>query len=134
MGAIQRIMANDVACKNVARDFSRPAAERRLFPGIEIDVVPGEPEAEARIRRTIVHLHDVLLGRTHAPDHPEVDRTFRLFADIVADAKAQKGLQPQESYFCRAQENKRMDDPKYAIRAWRGVVTYLLRQDDFLYE
>ena len=41
MGSIQRILANDVACKNVARDFARPAKERRLFPGIEPDVIPG---------------------------------------------------------------------------------------------
>ena len=38
MGAIQRILSNDVACKHVARDFARPPAERRLFPGIEPDV------------------------------------------------------------------------------------------------
>jgi len=25
-------------------------------------------------------------------------------------------------------------DPDYTVRAWRGVVTYLLRQPDFLYE
>ena len=25
-------------------------------------------------------------------------------------------------------------DPDYTIRAWRGVVTYLLRQHEFLYE
>jgi len=34
MGAIQRILSNDVACKNVARDFARPPGERRLFPRI----------------------------------------------------------------------------------------------------
>ena len=25
-------------------------------------------------------------------------------------------------------------DPKYSIRAWRAVVTYLLRRNEFLYE
>src|SRR5947209_14485333 len=56
MGAIQRILANDVAGRNVARDFARPAAERRLFPGIEPDVLPGaSPEADAAIRAAIAH-------------------------------------------------------------------------------
>src|SRR6185295_3703384 len=41
MGAIQRIMANDVACKQTALDFSRPRDKRRLFPNIEPDIVPG---------------------------------------------------------------------------------------------
>src|SRR5678810_1227597 len=56
MGAIQRILANDVACKQTALDFSRAPADRRLFPNIEPDVVPGtSPEADAKIRQTIVH-------------------------------------------------------------------------------
>ena len=34
MGAIQRTMANDVACRHTLRDFALKPAERRLFPGI----------------------------------------------------------------------------------------------------
>src|SRR4029077_8217094 len=41
MGAIQRIMSNDVACRQTLRDFARRAAERLLFPGIEPSVLPG---------------------------------------------------------------------------------------------
>ena len=55
MGAIQRILANDVALQQTALDFSRKPADRTLFPDIEPDVVPGSsPEADAKIRRTIV--------------------------------------------------------------------------------
>lgn len=32
MGAIQRILANDVACKQTALDFNRKAKDRLLFP------------------------------------------------------------------------------------------------------
>ena len=140
MGAIQRILSNDVACRNVMRDFTRPAAERRLFPDIEPDVVPGTPEADERIRRAIVHLHAQILGRERAPDHPEIERSFQLFAGILDDARGRKGVGKEESYFCGGRENRdsdknqRRDDPTYAVRAWRAVVTYLLRQDDFLYE
>jgi hypothetical protein len=135
MGAIQRIMANDVACKNVSLDFSRAPGERRLFPGIEPDVVPGaSPDAELKIRQAIVHLHAHLLGQVRSPEHPEVERTFRLFAGILEEAQAKKGLDKRESYFCGAVKEHRVDDPHYSIRAWRAVVTYLLRQDEFLYE
>src|SRR5581483_6730818 len=140
MGAIQRILSNDVACRNVMRDFTRPPAERRLFPDIQPDVVPGTPEADERIRRAIVHLHAHILGRDRAPDHPEVERTFRLFAGILEDARATKGVGREESYFCGGRENRdsdkgqRREDPTYAVRAWRAVVTYLLRQEEFLYE
>ena len=137
MGAIQRIMANDVACKNVAADFSLPAGERRLFPAIEPSVVPGlDAKSDEQIKRAIIHLHDLILGRDDAMGDPEVQRTFDLFAGIVRDAKSKTTFDPRESYSCQTLREKtpRDSDPKYTIRAWRGVVTYLLRQLEFLYE
>jgi hypothetical protein len=135
MGAIQRIMANDVACRNVVLDFSRKPRDRLLFPNIEPDVVPGDkPESEAQIRQAIVHLHQHLLGQKHAADHPEIERTYQLFAGIIVEARTTKGLDKRESYHCGRIEGRRLEDPNYTLRAWRGVVTYLLRQYDFLYE
>jgi hypothetical protein len=139
MGAIQRIMSNDVACKHVARDFARPAAERRLFPGIEPDVVPGSPDGDAKIRKAIVFLHERVLGRYDAPDSAEVSRTFKLFAAIIKDAGEQKGVEKRETYACRPDRDApgagaKAEDPHYTIRAWRAVVTYLLRRPEFLYE
>ncbi len=139
MGAIQRILANDVACKHVARDFARPASERRLFPGIEPSVVPGASvKGDQAIRKAIAHLHEKILGRYDAVNSAEVERTLRLFASIVKDASEQKGTDRRENYFCRSGNRDapgaESDDPHYTIRAWRGVVTYLLRRPEFLYE
>ena len=136
MGALQRILSNDVACKNTAVDFALPAAERRLFPDVEPDVLPGSSaEADARIRKNIVHLHQRVLGRYDAPDSPEVDRAFQLFAGILSDAATRKDPNPQENYFCRRDlPNESYADPHYTVRAWRAVLTYLLRQREFLYE
>ena len=78
MGALQRLLANDVACKQTALDFSRPPAERKLFPNIEPDVVPGaSDEGDAKIRKAIVYLHQRILGRDDAEDSAEVKRTFQ---------------------------------------------------------
>ena len=136
MGAIQRILANDIACKQTARDFSRPPAERLLFPNIEPDVLPGtSPDDDAKIRRAIVHLHQRILGRAEAPESPEVTRTFDLFAGIIADAAQRKDIDARENYHCRSGlPEEKFADPKYAVRAWRSVVTCLLRQHEFLYE
>jgi hypothetical protein len=141
MGAIQRSLSNDVACKHVARDFARPASERRLFPGIEPGVLPGaSSEGDKKIRNAIAHLHERILGRYDAVDSAEVERTFKLFAAIVKDASEHKGLDRQETYACRPDrpgvrgEKLKSDDPHYTVRAWRGVVTYLLRRSEFLYE
>ena len=135
MGAIQRILANDVACKQTALDFSRPPAERILFPNIEPDVLPGSsPEADAKIRKTIVHLHQRVLGHADAAESAEVKRTFALFAGVVSDAAATKGASKEENWHCRQGLVAPVPDPKYTVRAWRAVLTYLLRRPEFLYE
>lgn len=135
MGAIQRMLANEVAVRQTALDFSRPAAERRLFPEIEPDVLPGaSPEADAAIRRAIAHLHERILGREDAPESAEVDRTFRLFSGVVADAAQHNDLPREEIWSARHGLLKPVPDPHYTVRAWRAVVTYLLRRQEFLYE
>ena len=134
MGAIQRILANDVACYHVARDFRRETSERLLFSSIEPSVVPGDDMSNQRIRQTIVSLHQRLLGQDLVAEDPEIERTFQLFTGIIADANAQGRFEPRETYFCGGREEFRTEDPLYTIRAWRGVVTYLLRQHSFLYE
>jgi hypothetical protein len=139
MGAIQRILSNDVACKHVARDFRLPAKERRFFSRVDAETLPGNSaESDRAIRETVAHLHEVILGRHDAADSADVERTFRLFAGIVEDAKNQKGVEKQEIYHCRTgnkdARGSAVPDPHYTIRAWRGVVTYLLRRPEFLYE
>lgn len=135
MGAIQRMLANEVACRNVALDFSRAPNQRLLFPDIEPDVLPGtSPESDARIRRAISHLHQHVLGKYDEPKSTEVDRTFHLFSGIVADAAEQTGIDKQEIWSCRQGLERPIPDPQYTVRAWRAVVTYLLRRHEFLYE
>ena len=135
MGAIQRIMANEVSCLHVTPDFAREPPQRRLFPHIEKDVVPGSnPANDLKIRKTIVHLRGHLLDRHEPIEHPEVERTFKLFADVVAEAQKRKGIDKRDTYFCGRIDSKRIEDPHYTLRGWRTVVTYLLRQPEFLYE
>lgn len=133
MGAIQRMMSNDVACLHVARDFARPLEQRLLFPCIQPDTLPGSPAADEAIRSAIVHLHRRILGRDDPPDSPDVQRSVALFTTILADAKSQPGLDKREIWSCH-QGAAVIDDPHYTIRAWRAVVTYLLRRPEFLYE
>jgi hypothetical protein len=135
MGALQRTMANDVACKHVARDFARPTAERKFFRQVEPNLLPGtSADGDVKIRKTIASLHESILGRFDAINSAEVERSFRLFAGIVKDAREQKGIDKQEAWACRQSTPAPPADPHYTIRAWRGVVTYLLRRQEFLYE
>ena len=75
-----------------------------------------------------------MLGRDDKPDSPEVARTFQLFADIVHDAAERGGKDAEENYSCRQGLEHPVSDPKYTVRAWRAVMTFLLRQQEFLYE
>ena len=142
MAAITHVISEDNGGRDLSlsptpfpKSISRPPAERILFPNIEPDVIPGDsPAADAKIRSAIVHLHQRVLGRHETPDSPEVARTFQLFAGIVSDAADRKNLEKQESYTCRQGLPAPVPDPDYTVRAWRGVLTYLLRQHEFLYE
>ncbi len=134
MGAIQRMMANEMSCRTVAQDFVQEPTKRRLFPNIEPHQTPG-PEHEAALRAAMQHLHWHLLGKRDAIDSAEISRTYALFSGIIADAKQKPGgIEKIDIYHCRADGEQRVPDPDYTIRAWRAVVTYLLRQQDFLYE
>ncbi|WP_254507092.1 DUF1592 domain-containing protein [Anatilimnocola floriformis] len=135
MGAIQRILSNDIACRQVLKDFARPASERLLFPHIEATVLPGESDdGDKQIRQALVELHERILGQYLAVDSAEIDRSFKLFAGVVGDAKDRKGVEKVEAYHCRTHVPDAPKDPEYTIRAWRSVVTYLLRRQEFLYE
>jgi hypothetical protein len=135
MGAIQRTLANDLAARHTLGDFAKLASERRLFPQIEPDVLPAvSREKDRAIREAIVHLHQLILGRDEAIDSPETTRTFELFAGIVHDAAERGGLEKSEIYHARRHVENAPADPHYTIRAWRGVITYLLRRHEFLYE
>ncbi|MDG2123267.1 MAG: DUF1592 domain-containing protein [Verrucomicrobiales bacterium] len=130
MGAIQRMMANEVACKNVALDFAADPQDRRLFPSIELDTLPS-PETETQLHAAITHLHNHVLGHS-TPE--ETTRTYTLFKEILTEAKNQPKLETSEIYHCRVNRDQPLPDPHYTLRAWRAVLTYLLRQHQFLYE
>ncbi len=93
---IQLRMANDVACRVVARDFGKASAlnpragsdeaeERLLFPHVERGFVPEDhngfavDEAQTAIRTNIRHLHARVLGETIAPWSEEENATYALF-------------------------------------------------------
>ncbi len=138
-GAIQRIMSNDVACQHTLQDFMRPKNERLLFPEIEPSDIPGQSaEQDAKIKQAIVLLHERILGLNQTVDSNDVARSFDLFCEVIdqatEDDKLKRGIEKQESYYCRNKISNPIEDTHYTIRAWRAVITYLLRRPEFLYE
>jgi len=158
MANIADRMANEMACLAVPNDFNLPKGERRLFNLIEttyepkdangFDVVP----AVKAIKEQIQYLHKQMLGEDLAIDDAEITRTYDLFVAIYQDGK--KGMAKPEAempyskslpYACAVTQNfwsgqdlpeeqKLTEDPNYTIRAWMGVMSYLLSDYSFLYE
>ncbi len=86
-----------VACRATSFDFTKPAAERRLFRDVELNTTPftiratvdsqlvAVPNAEESIRKNIVSLYFRLLGESVAADSAEVTQVYQLFVDVWKD-------------------------------------------------
>jgi hypothetical protein len=150
MANVAERMANEMACRMTAFDFTRPREERVLFPEVEATDVPGAPGADAVIRENLVYMHDHLLGEALTPSDPEIERSYEVFKAVWADG--QQGLLLPESPYpvalpspCRATTNpitgeaiatdqQLIEDPDYTVRAWMAVTAYMLGDFRFLYE
>jgi hypothetical protein len=85
-----------VACRATSYDFTKPIAQRRLFRTVDVNTTPftrankdqplvAVPEAEKKIRDTIVHLFFRLLGETVDASSEEVNKVYTLFVDVWRD-------------------------------------------------
>ncbi|MBM4375284.1 MAG: hypothetical protein FJ095_09380 [Deltaproteobacteria bacterium] len=164
LASVAERMTIQMACRSVPYDFARGPDSRLLFPlveldGKEIDPMTFEPETEAGlpielaqlgIRKSLVHLHERILGESHAVDDPDIERAFTLFVEAWRQGKdgmkaTEKPVPADLPYDCRVtadyfsgaaypEERRVTKDETYVIRAWMAVVTYLLGDYRFLYE
>lgn len=154
IGAVAMRMANSVSCQATSLDFVLPMNQRRLFPFVETTYQPfttdgfAIPEVQERVKRNIQHLYFRLLGEEVLLNSEEVRTTYNLWVELQ-----QEGLAMVESgetsnymtYSCRSNQDpitgepipgdlRVNQDPYYTIRAWRGVMMYLLSDYKFLFE
>ncbi len=147
MASVMWRMANEVACGSTAWDISRPAAERKLFPFVEVSTVPAGAGADA-VKQNIQYLHSRVLGEDLALDDPELLRTYQLFLDTWNEGQAKvvtkksptawsggAAVVGTRSLARRLPEGERLEkDENYVVRSWMAVLTYLLADYQFLYE
>lgn len=161
--AIQMRMATEMACRSAALDFTLPVSERRLFPLVAATTTPYNTDGtasaggEERIRENLVHLHWTLLGERLTTDSDEINASYELYDALIQDGQAMLAdpgsYDPRPSSWmeweCRARWYRQADgrtdgdlpeamrieqDETYAIRAWIGVLTYLMSDYRFVYE
>lgn len=151
MANIQMRMANEMACRVTASDFTAPEQRRRLFPFVERTTSPfndqGFPDLdnELLIRKNIAHMHHHILGERLDASDSEVTRTYNLFLQTMQEGQLKLATDGISSNLeCRAtmtldgvelpEEEQIRTDEQYIIRAWMAVVTYLLADYRFVYE
>ncbi len=158
MANVAKRMANQMACDATPWDFSKPAAERILFPLVEPTMQPEDlngfeiPSASSAIRNNIQYLVSRLWGEYLDAGDPEIERIYQLFLDVWRDG--QLGLQRAEDDPERygtglgncglgtnpvtgeelSEEQRLDDDSGYTIRAWMAVTNYMLSDFRFLHE
>jgi uncharacterized protein DUF1588 len=145
-------MANELACRNTAFDFTRPKAERRFFTEVERDAVPEAggnpvPANVDLIKKNIQKLHRQILGERLAIDDPEIERTFQLFLETYREASKYDEKAQALPYLCQARwsspdttaeadqlpQAERIErDEEGTVRAWMAVMTYLFADYKFL--
>ena len=100
-------MAYEVACSAVSYDFSKPAHQRLLFPGIEQNTPLSE--SSEQVLEAVRHLHDQLLGENLAGSDEEIAatmvvlmETYNLGRQGLADETG-RALSPQQrsTHRCR---------------------------------
>ena len=74
-------MANEVACRAVAWEFTMPASKRKLLRLVERGITPGEADSDAKIRDNLVELLERAWGVRYSTSDPEIDALFALFTD-----------------------------------------------------
>ena len=146
MASVGARMANEMACRSVAWDFTKAAADRKLFPNVEVTSVPGADDAA--IKQNIAYLIERMTGAVESVDGAEVEAAFQLFKDTQAALAADGGTNLIEQ--CKGKwdrstplgsncsptctsyadtplpvDQQIVDDPNFTIRSWMAVVSYL---------
>ncbi len=133
MAGIQQLIANNVSCRQVSREFDRPADDRLLLGGVELTMY-GDGDEEA-IRDTLVHLHERVLGERLDPSDPAITISYDLFRTVQsrgAEERAEGNVSLALGRPCEA--GSITEDPDYVVRAWAAVLNYQMQSFEFLYQ
>lgn len=154
MAGVQWRMANEVSCAATAWEFTQAKKSRVLLKYVDLDTTPtgddgaDDPAKIEAIKKNIQYLHERLWGQRPALDDPELLATYGLFLETWREGiqgVAAGDINAWLPYRCAGRVNpvtgeelpeaQRIgDDPRYTVRAWMAVLTYLMSDYQFLYE
>src|SRR5262249_3121791 len=142
--AVTRRMALEMACEYTAYDFALDPGARHLFPKVDRALVPSGNAAapdQKPILDNLQWLHERLCGeQVSGNDDPELQASYQLLSDLQKQGAADVGAGRAPKNLvdpCAARLNYATGqplpmnqqfsaDPQYVVRAWQGLITYLL--------
>ena len=113
------------ACRWVAADFAKPTATRLLFPAVTMADTPATQAGTDKILANIVYMFDHLWNQRVTSTDPEVQRMYKLLADLYADRAA---VSPRP-LTCQLNAG---NDPTGMGRTWAMGVIYMISDQQFL--
>ena len=163
LASVAARVADEVACRVTAWDFTRPAAGRALFPNVEPTTVPGAGDAD--IRKNIGLLLDRAWGGSHGPADPDVELAYGIYQG-THDELAKKTPAPSLEYDCQGRWDRASDqvyscgtqgqpdyvaqcytadatlpaasqvtdDKQFTIASWMAVIAFVVSDFQFLHE
>jgi hypothetical protein len=144
MSLTSKRVAYESACLITYRDLRKPVEERRFFVEVpEFRLVQNPVARDDDVVRNIIYLFKLFLGRDLDPEDPEIGVVTDLWHDMrqaVLDDIAETPTARRLALHCglrgsaeRDEHNQLMFlDPDGQVRAWMGVVSYLMLQPEFL--
>jgi len=150
MLAVQQRMATELSCVAVPLDFFQPVNQRVLFPNVETILSPIDITNTNAIKTNIAYLHNRLWGENVTTTNTEVEESYQLLLDLqragLTDMTTDTSwgnlhlewncavhTDPVTGLDLSA-ENKVHKDELYIIRAWTGLINYMISDYQFLYE
>jgi hypothetical protein len=119
-------MAFDISCRVTATDFAKPQSARILFPFVDTAMLATSTN-EAAIRKNLQYLHQRFLGENLAENSTEISVTLDLFKQLQA-----RPFTSSLPVQCRS--GSITADANGILRAWQGVLIYLLTDANFILE
>ncbi len=135
---IQLRMAEDMACRVTATDFSKLAANRLLLNGIEPTTTN-----ESQIKQAIVDVYTQIIGKEFSVNDNAIVKAFEVHQGALAlgqEGIANGSIPNRMPSECRvntksAAANKDVvdNDSQYQTRAWQAVIQFVLMDPRFFY-
>lgn len=138
MASIQLRMGIEMGSRMAPIEFFYSRKLRKLFPYVEKDTEPVDTESVWQIKRNIVYLFKYLLNETYGVDDDEVAKVYELFESSLSSGQmaiSQGDTSTQLNFpvtidpntGASLQNNQRVEkDPRFVIRSWALVLSYML--------